>query len=408
MELLSTLSMKEAKEKVRGIFQDLFLKAEEVSIWEAIDRVLAVDVISPINVPEFHRSTVDGYAVLSKDTNGASESLPSFLDIVGEIEMGQEVNLEIKSGNTCYIPTGGMLPKGSDGVVMVEYTELLEEKTVCIQRPVAPLENTLQKGDDLQEGQVVFQKGHQLRSHDIGVLAGMGFATVEVYQKPRISIISTGNELVSLEEELQMGKIRDMNTYSLSAAALQDHAMIVRAIIVKDHFDDLKAMLEKSIEDSDIVLISGGSSMGTKDITKDVINFVGEPGVFIHGIAVKPGKPTIVGKLGNVAVYGLPGQPVSAMVIYQVLVRDLIHSLYGIHKIQPYILGELTVNISSNMGKEHYVMVNLTQEKNKTLVSPVYGKSGMLTMMAKSIGYICIEQNQEGLEKGSNVKVYLF
>ncbi len=408
MELLSTLSMKEAKEKTREVFQDIVLKIDKVSILEAVNRVVAEDIISPVNVPEFHRSTVDGYAVVSRDTNGSSETLPSFLNIVGEIQMGNAVDLTIKGGECCYIPTGGMLPKGSDAIVMVEYTELLDDVTVCIQKPVAPLENVLQKGDDIKEGSVIFKKGHQLRSQDIGVLAGMGFTSVEVYKKLKVSIISTGDELVALDEKLEMGKIRDMNTYSLSTGILQDDCIIEEAIIVKDDFSTLKETLEKSIETSDLVLISGGSSMGTKDITKDVINAVGEPGVFIHGIAVKPGKPTIVGRINNTAIFGLPGQPVSAMVVYQTLVKDYIHYIYGLKKVQPYILGEITVNVSSGTGREHYVMVTITEEVEKTWVTPVYGKSGMLTMMTNSIGYICIDQNKEGLYKGEKVKVYLF
>lgn len=408
MELLSTLSMKEAKEKVRESFKDLVLEVEEVAIVEANNRIVAEDVVSPINVPEFNRSTVDGYAVVSKDTNGASESLPSFLNIVGEIEMGKAAKLTIKGGEACYIPTGGMLPQGSDSVVMVEYTELLDEETVCMQKPVAPLENVLQIGDDVKIGQVIFEKGQLLRSQDIGVLAGMGFSKVKVFRKPRISIISTGDELIGLNEKLELGKIRDMNTYSLSAAVEIDRCEVVEAIIVKDHFQSLKEVLAEALEKSDIILVSGGSSMGTKDITKDVINALGETGVFIHGIAVKPGKPTIVGKIGNTALFGLPGQPVSAMVIYQVLVRELIHHLYTFKQVQPYLMGEMTVNVSSGTGREHYVMVTVSQEGEKTMVTPVYGKSGMLTMMTKSIGYICIDQNQEGLYKGEKVKVYLF
>ncbi|WP_026476157.1 molybdopterin molybdotransferase MoeA [Alkaliphilus transvaalensis] len=408
MELLSTLSMKEAKEKVRESFKDLVLEVEEVAIVEANNRIVAEDVVSPINVPEFNRSTVDGYAVISKDTNGASESLPSFLNIVGEIEMGKAAKLTIKEGEACYIPTGGMLPQGSDSVVMVEYTELLDEETVCMQKPVAPLENVLQIGDDVKIGQVIFEKGQLLRSQDIGVLAGMGFSKVKVFRKPRISIISTGDELIGLNEKHELGKIRDMNTYSLSAAVEIDRCEVVEATIVKDHFQSLKEVLIEALEKSDIILVSGGSSMGTKDITKDVINALGEPGVFIHGIAVKPGKPTIVGKIGNTAIFGLPGQPVSAMVIYQVLVRELIHHLYTLKQVQPYLMGEMTVNVSSGTGREHYVMVTVSQEGEKTTVTPVYGKSGMLTMMTKSIGYICIDQNQEGLYKGEKVKVYLF
>ncbi len=408
MQLLSTLSIEEAKERIKESFQDFLLEVEEVPIIDAVDRIVAIGIKSDINVPEFNRSTVDGYGVRAKDTNGAGEALPSFLSNIGAIEMGKEAQLSIKAGECCYVPTGGMLPEGCNAVVMVEYTELLDEGTVCIQKPVAPLENVLQKGDDIAEGQLLFDTGHKLRSQDIGALAGIGISQVKVFKPIRVGIISTGDEIVAPDEELKIGQIRDMNTYSLGAAAEKDGCKVVCRAVIKDEIGLLKDKIEEFLEACDILLISGGSSMGTKDVTKDAINMVGEPGVFIHGLAVKPGKPTIVGRLGKKAVFGLPGQPVSALVIYHVIVKDLINCLYKYRQAEAYIVGELSVNISSAAGKEHYVMVNISQENSKNTVVPVHGKSGMLTMMTKSIGYIKIEQNQEGLYKGQEVKVFLF
>lgn len=408
MQLLSTLSIEEAKARITESFRDFLLEVEEVPIVDAVDRIVAEGIVSAINVPEFNRSTVDGYAVRAKDSNGASETLPSFLNNIGAIEMGEEAQLSIKAGECCYVPTGGMLPEGSDGVVMVEYTELLDEGTVCIQKPVAPLENVLRKGDDIAVGQRLFDTGHKLRSQDIGALAGIGITKIRVFKPIRVGIISTGDEIVGPDEALKMGQIRDMNTYSLGAAVEKDGCEVVGRAVIKDEIGFLKTKIEEFLEICDILLISGGSSMGTKDVTKDAINMVGEPGVFIHGLAVKPGKPTIVGKLGRKAVFGLPGQPVSALVIYHVIVKNLIHGLYKYHHSEAYIVGELLVNISSAAGKSHYVMVNISQENGRNTVVPVHGKSGMLTMMTKSIGYIKIEQNQEGLYKGQEVKVFLF
>lgn len=408
MELLSTLSISAAKNKIEQHFKDFKLTVEDIPLTEALDRILSKDITALDNVPDFNRSTVDGYALISKDTIGASETLPGFLEVIGSVEMGQGADLSLKSGQCCYVPTGGMLPMGADGVVMVEYTELLDEKTVCIQRPVAPLENILSRGDDIREGQMIFKKGHRLRSQDIGALAGMGFNRVQVYQRLRVSIISTGDELLAPEEELTPGKIRDMNTYSLAAAAQKDGCQIVSTAVVGDQFDLLRNHLQEVLPQSDVVLISGGSSMGVKDITKDVINSLGEPGVFIHGLAVKPGKPTIAAKLQDKAVFGLPGQPVSALVIYHVIVGEFIKRIQGQAPENPYMMGEITVNIPSAAGKEHYVMVTLSREGSKLMVNPVYGKSGMLSMMTKAIGYICIGQNQEGIYRGDSVKVYLF
>ncbi|AOY76630.1 gephyrin-like molybdotransferase Glp [Clostridium formicaceticum] len=408
MELLSTLTMKEAREKLKEVFAELALPVEEISILKALSCIVHEDIKATINVPEFNRSTVDGYAVIAKDTYGASEALPSFLKSIGEVAMGKSTELALQSGECCYVPTGGMIPKNSDGVVMIEYTEVLEDNTVCIQNAVAPKENILQFGEDISKGQVIFKKGHKLRPQDIGVLAGMGITRVKVYKKPRVSIISTGDEIVAPEEEVKLGQIKDMNTYSLATAALQDRCDVMGMAVVKDDLGALKKKIEDFLETSDIVLVSGGSSMGTKDVTKDAINAIGDPGVFIHGLAVKPGKPTIIGKVKNKAVFGLPGQPVSALVVYQTLVTYLIKNLYGDESPVPYITGELTVNIASAPGREHYVMVKISEDDKKIVVSPVHGKSGMLTMMTKSMGYVKIDTNQEGLLKGENVKVYLF
>lgn len=408
MELLNTLTMKEAQQNLEEYFKDIRLEEEEISILDALDRIIWQDVCSTINVPEFNRSTVDGYAVVSKDTFGASEALPSFLKNVGEVEMGTPTKIILHAGECCYVPTGGMLPENCDGVVMVEYTEVLDDDTVCIQTAIAPKENILQLGEDIAEGQVVFNRGHKLRSQDIGVLAGMGLTRIKVYRKLKVSIISTGDEIVSPEEEVKPGQIKDMNTYSLATAVMKDNCEVVAMAVVKDDFGLLEDTLRNSMEVSDVILVSGGSSMGTKDVTKDVINALGEPGVFIHGLAVKPGKPTIVGKIKNKVIFGLPGQPVSALVIYQTLVRYLIKHLYGDKGLIPYITGELAVNIASAPGREHYVMVNISQENEKNVIFPVHGKSGLLTMMTKSVGYIKIDTNQEGLIKGQTVKVYLF
>ena len=408
MQLLNTLSIEEAKLKVKEYFKDFTLEIEEVSLLKALDRVVAEAIASTISVPEFNRSTVDGYAVRAKDTNGASETLPSFLNNVGTVEMGMETQISIKAGECCYVPTGGMLPIGSDGVVMIEYTELLDENTVCMQKAVTPLENVLHKGDDITVGQVLFDKGHRLRSQDIGALAGIGVSKVKVFKLINVGIISTGDEIVGPDDELKMGQIRDMNTYSLGAATEKDGCYVVSRVVIKDDMLLLKQKIDEYLQTCDLLLISGGSSMGTKDVTKDAINMAGKPGVFIHGLAVKPGKPTIVGKIGKKAIFGLPGQPVSALVIYHVLVKKLIHELYQVKQQEAYILGEMSVNLSSAAGKEHYVMVNISQENDKNIIIPVHGKSGMLTMMTKSIGYIKIEQNQEGLYKGEEVKVFLF
>lgn len=408
MELLNTVTVEEARNKIREAFGSFALEQENINILDAVGRYLAKDIIVPIDVPGFDRSTVDGYAVISKDTFGASESIPGFLKYKDQIEMGKKADITGQTGSCYYVPTGGMLPEGCDSVVMIEYTEVLGND-ICIQRPVAPGENVLKKGEDLKQGDIIFKKGHKLRPQDIGMLAGIGIVNIDVYEKLKVSIISTGDELVSPTEDLKLGQIKDMNTYSLFAASIEDGCNVIERAIVKDYRDLLKNKIEECVNNSHIVLISGGSSIGNKDFTKDVINEIGSPGVFIHGVSVKPGKPTIVGKIGTTAVFGLPGQPVSALLIYKIFVSFLINNIYCNEEvINQYIEGEISVNIPSAPGREHYVMVNIREEMDKTIIEPVYGKSGMLSMMAKARGYIKINTNQEGLIKGQRVKVFLF
>lgn len=407
MELLKTITVEEAKNKMREVFGDFPIGKENINILESVGRYLESDVTVQIDVPGFDRSTVDGYGVIAKETFGASEGLPSFLKCIGQVDMGKMANLKLESGSCCYVPTGGMLPYGCDGVVMIEYTDVLGEE-ICIQRPVAPNENVLKKGEDLKKGDILFSRGHKLRSQDIGILAGMGIMYVDVFEKIKISIISTGDELVTPTTDVKAGEINDMNTYSLASSALLDGCNIVERIIVRDDKDLLREKIQGCIKTSHIVLISGGSSMGNKDYTKEVINEIGSPGVFIHGLSVKPGKPTIVGKIGSTALFGLPGQPVSALIIYKVLVSFLIKEIFYNEKVlKAYIEGEISVNIPSAPGREHYLMVNI-EEGEKTIINPVYGKSGMLSMMAKADGYIKIGTNQEGLTKGDKVRTYLF
>lgn len=408
MELLKTVTVEEAKIKIKEAFNQVLIGKETIDILDGVGRYVYNDLLVPIDVPGFNRSTVDGYAVMARDTFGASESLPAFLKYKGRVEMGVEANLAAQAGSCYYVPTGGMLPEGSDSVVMIEHTEILGDD-ICIYRGVAPSENVLKKGEDLKKGHIIFKRGHKLRPQDIGTLAGMGITEVDVYERLRVSIISTGDELVHPGADLKLGQIKDMNTYSLSAAAIKDDCSVVDRVIVKDDKKLITDQVKQCAGRSHIVLISGGSSMGDKDYTKDAVNDAGSPGVLIHGVSVKPGKPTIIGKAGNTALFGLPGQPVSALIIYRIFVSYLIKEIYYREEvIDQYVDGEMSVNIPSAPGREHYVMVNIKVEEGKNIIEPVYGKSGMLSMMANARGYIKIETNQEGVKKGDRVKVFMF
>lgn len=408
MELLKTMSVTAVQEKMAALCADMELAVEEVPLLKSLHRIVAAPVTSPRDVPEFNRSTVDGYALRAQDTFGASEGVPAMLTKKGEVFMGTQADLVIGSGECAYVPTGGMLPKGSDAMVMVEYVESLDEKTLLVQQSVAPGANLLRKGEDLQRSEVIFEKGHRLRPQDLGLLAGMGFQTIPVFVPLRVAVISTGDELISPEETLTPGKIIDMNTYSLYGALQEDGFQIVGREVVKDDLEILQQTLGEYMKKADVILISGGSSMGEYDITKKAIDSMGDPGVVVHGMSVKPGKPTIVGMVGGVLMIGLPGQPVSALVVYHLLMKPLLTFLTDNNQMTPSVAGRLTVNIPSAPGREHYVMVNLKKEEGQWLIYPQHGKSGMLSMMGRSQGMVKIPVNQEGLSKGDLVEVILF
>lgn len=408
MELLKTMSVTEVQHKTASLFEKKDMRVEEVPLLDSLHRILASPVTSPHDVPEFNRSTVDGYAVRAEDTFGASDGVPAMLVKKGEVHMGTEASVTVEPGECVYVPTGGMLPPGANGMVMVEYVEHLDENTLLVQQSVSPGANLLRKGEDLLKNEVIFDRGHRLRPQDIGLLAGMGFQKVSVYEPLKVAVISTGDELISPEEALSPGKIIDMNTYSLSAALKEDGFKVIGRSVVKDEMETLQLTLRNYMQKADIILISGGSSMGEYDITKKAIDSMGQPGALVHGMSVKPGKPTIVGMAEGILMIGLPGQPVSALVVYHLLMKPLLQKLTGHNIITPTVSGELTVNLPSAPGREHYVMVTLQREDDDWKVSPQHGKSGMLSMMGRSQGMVKIPVNREGLSKGDRVDVILF
>lgn len=406
MKMFKVKSVKEAKRELVKYFNDYRLEIEEVNISQSLGRILADDVFSNIDVPHFRRSTVDGYAVIAKDTYGVSESLPAFLEILGEVHMGEGTDITIDPDTTCYVPTGGMVPQGADSVVMLEYTEKMDEENLAVNRAVVPKENLISIGEDISKDQRVLRRGLKLRPQDIGILSSIGIDRVRVYKLPTIAIISTGDEIVEPSEDAKHGQIRDINTYTLSAMAEEAGCIVTRKVVLKDEFQALKSMVEECVDKNDIAIISGGSSVGTKDITDKVINGVGEPGVFVHGIAIKPGKPTILAKVKNKAVFGLPGQPVSAMIVFKVFVEYLIKHIQGIETELEYsIEARFSSNISSSQGRETYQMVVLERDGEEYLAKPIYGKSGMITLMSRAMGYIKIESGKEGVQRGEKVRV---
>jgi len=387
------------------------LSSESVNINDSLGRVLSKDIISTIDLPGFQRSRMDGYAVRAKDTFGASQGSPAYLNLIGEVKMGEQATQAISTGEAIRVSTGSMLPSGADAVVMVEWTDFLDDETIEVTRSVAPGDDTVQKDEDLRKGDILLSKGHVIKPQDIGALAGCGIMSAECFRQPKVAIISSGDEIIPPDQEAKIGQIRDINTYSLSALTQQAGGIPIAMGIVKDDFDTLKLRMVKALQIADIAIISGGSSVGARDVTLDVIKSLDHSEILVHGVSIKPGKPTILAKVGNKYVFGLPGNPVSVMVTFELFVIYLIRLLSGAN--QPLwgsnqVKAKLSKNIASAPGREDYVCVRLINSNDGLIADPVLGKSALISMMVKSDGLVKIPLEAEGLEVGSEVNVNIF
>jgi len=405
MELFNVVSVKEAKQIIDSSFT-YALGYEVVNILQSFGRISFEDIKAECNIPEFKRSTVDGYAVSSRDVYGASEAMPSMLELKGEVFMGKVPPSDISWGECMYVPTGGMLPEGADSVVMVEYSHKMDENTILLYSPVALGDNVIQVGEDIKTQDIVIKRGDKLRPYEIGVLASIGISEVIVYKKPRVAIISTGDEVVPCDVKPTIGQVRDINTHLIWSLLLEDGMEPVSYGIIKDEYDDLKSTVDSAFNECDMVLISGGSSVGKKDQTLKVIASYADGEVLVHGISVKPGKPTIIGKHSEKVIFGLPGHPLACSIIYKILVKDYLYRLtsqsekiYGTNAV-------MSINYHSAKGREEYLPVELETIENVVVAKPVFGKSGLISVFSKAWGYIVIEKNVEGLKEGQIVEVY--
>lgn len=397
------------REEVWGEFERFTpLKTEEISLGQALNRVLAEPIIAKEDLPSFTRSIVDGYAVRAQDTFGASESLPSLLEIVGEVGMGETVSFELSGGKAARIPTGGMLPAGADSVVMVEHTEELDQKSVAISRSVAPLENLIRPGDDFKAGQEVLQAGKRLRPQEIGLLAGLGHKKIIARARPRVAIISTGDEIVPIEKEPRPGELRDINSHSLAAMVENSGGEPLQLGLAPDQFSALREKCQEALDRAEICLISGGSSVGSRDLTLDVLASFEGSEILVHGVAISPGKPTILIKTGEKGFWGLPGHVASAMVVFQVLVRPFISYLRG----EKLSLGEgrpirakLYRNVASKHGREDFIRVKIKEEDGDLIAEPIFGESALISTLVRADGLVRIDRHTEGLYAGETVEV---
>lgn len=408
MELFNVVTVDEARKIIDSNFSQK-LDCEIIGIEDCTGRITYEDIISECNVPGFRRSTVDGYAVRSKDVFGASESIPAILNIIGEVQMGKPAPAALKAPGDCmYVPTGGMLPDGSDCVVMIEYTDKLDDRTVLVNSPAGPLDNVVAIGEDIKSGETIIKGSSMIRPYEAGVLASLGIDKVKVMKKPKVAIISTGDEIVDINETPALGQTRDINTYLLYSLIMSDNGIPCIYGLVKDDYEILKHTVDCALSECDIVLISGGSSVGKKDQTLNVINSLGSPGVLIHGLAVKPGKPTIVGKARDRIIYGLPGHPLACAVIYNILVKYYMERLYGLSDAKIPVSCSFSINYHKAKGREEYLPVMLKKDAGGYTAEPIFTKSGLISGFSKAWGYVKIERNTEGLKAGEAVEVYKF
>jgi molybdopterin molybdotransferase len=385
-------------------------RAEAVPTAQALGRVLAEDTAAPVDLPHFARSAMDGYAVRAEDTHGATEGLPAYLKVVGEIVMGQPATVKLSPGEAALIHTGGMLAVGSDAVVMVENTRSVDASMIEVVRPAAKGENVIQIGEDMAKSDAVLPRGSLLRPQDIGSLLSLGITKLSVFQKVKVAMIPTGDELVPPETEPGPGQIRNTNAFALAALAAKAGAIPIVMDIVRDNYEALQATAREAIAAADIVVFSAGSSVSTRDMTARVIDSLGKPGVLVHGVSLRPGKPTILAAVGRKPVFGLPGNPASALITFGIFVTPAIYRLSG--SSQPpqrfAVKAKLTRNIPSATGREDYVPVK-TEEKNGELYAdPVFGKSNLLFAMIRADGLAKVPLDKAGMMAGDLVEITLF
>ncbi len=407
-EFLELLSPGKALDVLLTHLPPVNLGSELVDLIDALGRVTAKPVIAVESLPAFPRSTVDGYAVRARDTFGASDTLPAYLNVVAEVPMGKKADFSLGPAQAALIHTGGMLPEQADAVVMLEHTQVARAGEIEVQKAVAVGENILQVGEDIQAGQEALPAGKRLRAADIGSLAALGIVQVHVVVPPRVGILSSGDEVVPPTTIPEPGQVRDINSYSLAALVRESGGQPSLYGILPDRAEVLKASIQRALDENDMVVITAGSSASTRDLTAEVINELGKPGVLVHGVNVRPGKPTILAVCGGKAIVGLPGNPVSALVIAHLFVKPLIERLLGIKESYKFtVLAQLTVNLASQAGREDWVPARLIPSENGYLAEPIFYKSNLIFTLAKAHGLIHIPAPATGLAAGELVWVHL-
>jgi molybdopterin molybdotransferase len=381
--------------------------AEAVPLAGALRRVPARPVTTPNPLPGFARSTVDGYAVRAADTYGVSEGLPGYLTIAGAVRMGAEPDTAVTSGTAVAMPTGGVIPPGANAVVMVEYTAEVMPGTIEVVRPVAPGEGIVRSDEDARAGDEIVPGGRPLRPQDLGMLAAAGVTTVTVHEKPVVTIFSTGDEVVPPEAaELKPGQVRDATASALAALVADAGGEPAYGGIVPDDPGALERALRGALPASDVLVVSAGSSVGARDETANAVARLGPPGIWCHGLAIKPGKPTLLAECDGVPVIGLPGNPRSALVVFRLIGMPIVRLVGGCvtPPPEPLTRARLSRDLASATGRLDIVQVRV----NAGVATPVFGLSALLSVLTEADGYIVIPEEATGLDAGSEVNVILY
>lgn len=388
------------------------LEAERIPLDASLGRILTADVTASEDLPQGSRSTVDGYAVRAEDTFGASDAIPAFLEVAASIPMGVMPDFAIQPGQAAQISTGGFLPRGADAVVMVEYTNTAGLRSVEVTRPVTVRTNVLERGEDARAGELMLGAGRTLRPREIGFLAALGVCEVDVGRRPRVSVISSGDEVVPMERKPSPGQIRDANSHAIAALVRACGSEPMLFEIVPDNADRLREALASALSQADVVAVSGGSSVGTRDLVVDAVTGLPGAEILAHGVSIRPGKPALLAACEGKAIFGLPGHPVSALIVAEVFLTPFLRYLQGgsLEKgpLGPQVKAVLTTSVPSTAGLEEFVRVRLEETADGAKAAhPVFGKSGMLSTMVKADGVLRIPMNSEGFSKGETVPVTL-
>jgi molybdopterin molybdotransferase len=377
-------------------------KAVVVSVQDALNRVLAEDLIAEEDLPRFDRSAVDGYAVKAEDTFGVSQFKPKTLRLTSASE--------VKNGEAKQVWTGTPIPKGADAVLMLENVKLVSDGEIEVWTAITPGENVSKRGEDIAKGTIAIKAGTRLKPHHLGLIAALGKGKINVFEKPKVAILATGNELVMVGEKLRENQIYEVNRLLLASLCHEIGAEPIDLGIAKDDVEEISEKLKHGLEKADIIITTGGTSVGASDLVPTAINGLGKPGVLIHGVAMRPAMPTALAIVGDKPIIVLSGNPVAAFFGFEVFARPLILKMLGIeNEPRPVVVAKLTRRTSTALGRKTFVRVRVFQQNGEFYAEPISARgSGIISTLTRANGYVVVPENREGLEEGETVQVYLF